>query len=268
MLGIIKHWFKSCTSPKQSQILRQVMDTFRTELPQKNSIHHGTALRNRDHILEQLKRVLPEDVEGLALEIASGTGAHIEVFAPAFPKLTFQPSEYVPRDNENMASKPEIHGKIGNREGLQELECLDLHGHKTHSNVLPAVALDASLPLTNWPPKVMASAGMYSLMCCSNVTHIAPWAVTVGMFKGAGNLLAPKGHFIIYGPFKVDGKFVGPDDGASNASFDRTLKTRNPNWGYRDVAQLTQEARTNGLSHVETIAMPANNLLLHFAKLL
>src|ERR1700760_3177755 len=47
--------------------------------------------RNRDPILDVLKRVLPE--RGLVLEIASGSGEHAAYFAQNLPQLTFQPSD-------------------------------------------------------------------------------------------------------------------------------------------------------------------------------
>ena len=51
----------------------------------------GSIERNREPILAELKRVLPE--AGLVLEIASGTGQHVIHFANALPHLTWQPSD-------------------------------------------------------------------------------------------------------------------------------------------------------------------------------
>ncbi|CAE8615612.1 unnamed protein product [Polarella glacialis] len=42
--------------------------------------HHPSALRNRAPILAELQKLLPPDVAGLALELASSSGAHVEVF--------------------------------------------------------------------------------------------------------------------------------------------------------------------------------------------
>ena len=47
--------------------------------------------RNREPILDVLKRVLPE--QGLVLEIASGSGEHAAYFAEALPSLIWQPSD-------------------------------------------------------------------------------------------------------------------------------------------------------------------------------
>ena len=104
--------------------------------------HHPSALRNRIPILKALLKLLPEEFSGQAIEIATGTGALLEVVAPAFPKLTFQPTEYVPA----VAARPEEqwskHGKIGLRQGLDELANIDEHGCMIFSNCLPAKELD------------------------------------------------------------------------------------------------------------------------------
>ena len=47
--------------------------------------------RNREPILEVLKRILPS--HGLVLEIASGTGEHAAFFAGELPLLTWQPTD-------------------------------------------------------------------------------------------------------------------------------------------------------------------------------
>ena len=49
--------------------------------------HSPAAQRNRDPILNVLRRTLPES--GLVLEIASGSGEHIVHFAANLPGLVF-----------------------------------------------------------------------------------------------------------------------------------------------------------------------------------
>jgi tRNA G46 methylase TrmB len=50
-----------------------------------------SAARNRDPILDVLRRFLPRT--GMVLEIASGTGEHAVYFAAALPHLTWQPTD-------------------------------------------------------------------------------------------------------------------------------------------------------------------------------
>ena len=71
---------------------------------------------------------------------------------------------------------------------------------------------------------------------------------------------------MLYGPFKVDGEYVGADGGAGNAKFDEKLRTTNAAWGLRDVSELAKLAAGFGLPLREKVDMPANNLLLHFGK--
>ncbi|MDB5633904.1 MAG: hypothetical protein JWR49_2759, partial [Tardiphaga sp.] len=97
---------------------------------------------------------------------------------------------------------------------------------------------------------------------CANVVHIAPWPVAEGLIAGASRYLQPDGRLFIYGPFKRDGKHTA----VSNAVFDTSLRNGNPEWGVRDVAELAQVAKGVGLRLIETVEMPANNLILVFGR--
>ena len=93
-----------------------------------------------------------------------------------------------------------------------------------------------------------------------NMIHIAPWTATEGLMAGSGRTLPPGGVFYLYGPFKEDGRHTAP----SNADFDAGLRARNPDWGVRDLGDVSDLARAQGLDLVERISMPANNLSLIF----
>ena len=67
---------------------------------------------------------------------------------------------------------------------------------------------------------------------------------------------------MIYGPFKKDNRFTT----TSNEEFDKSLRQRNPEWGYRDTGQVAQEAKKNGLALRDVKDMPANNFLLTFTE--
>ena len=123
------------------------------------------------------------------------------------------------------------------------------------------VALDLREP---WPAAV-ADASL-SLVICANTLHITPWACSEGLFEHAARALKPGGHLCAYGPFKVDGAFVGDDGGAGNERFDAKLRSTNGAWGLRDVSDLAALAAQRGLRLAAKIPMPANNLTLHFIK--
>lgn len=66
----------------------------------------------------------------------------------------------------------------------------------------------------------------------------------------------------MYGPFSVDGKPTTE----GNAAFDASLRARNPEWGYRDVSDITSMADGAGLGRLELLEMPANNFIFVFQR--
>jgi hypothetical protein len=105
------------------------------------------------------------------------------------------------------------------------------------------------------PPELLA-------VFCANVIHIAPWRVAEGLFAGAAKYLRPDGRLYLYGPFKRDGKHTA----LSNAVFDTSLRERDAEWGIRDIGELSTLADRVGLALIETVEMPANNMVLVFAR--
>jgi hypothetical protein len=99
-------------------------------------------------------------------------------------------------------------------------------------------------------------------MLCINVLHISPWSVSRNLIAGAGRFLRPGGRLFVYGPFMRDGVHGAP----SNAAFDASLRAENPDWGVRDLRDLETLAQTHGLILAEAVPMPANNLVLVFAR--
>ena len=99
-------------------------------------------------------------------------------------------------------------------------------------------------------------------MFCANVIHIAPWRVAEGLFAGAARYLRDDGRLFLYGPFKRDGKHTA----LSNAVFDTSLRERDPEWGVRDIGDVEKLARARASRLIETVEMPANNLILVFAS--
>ena len=187
------------------------------------------AARNREPIREVLARELP--AHGTVLEIASGSGEHAVHFAAAFPRLTWQPSDPSSEARASIAAWRDEAGL---------------------ANLAPPIELDASAAA--WP---VEHAGA---IVCINMIHISPWQATLGLFAGAGRLLAPGGLLFLYGPYRFGGAFRAP----SNAEFDASLRARDPRWGVRDVDELIDVARANRLALHTTVEMPANNHALVF----
>jgi SAM-dependent methyltransferase len=190
--------------------------------------HAPAALRNREPIREVLARVLP--ATGTVLEIASGTGEHAVAFATAFPALTWQPSDPDPTARASIAA------------------------HRIEAglpNLAEPLALDVMAP---WP------TDRADAIVCINMIHISPWEASLALFEHAGRLLASDALLYLYGPYRFDGQFTAP----SNADFDRSLRSRDPRWGVRDLRDLVGAATEFTLA--EIAAMPANNHSLIFRR--
>ncbi|HEX8400292.1 MAG TPA: DUF938 domain-containing protein [Allosphingosinicella sp.] len=193
--------------------------------------HAPATDRNRDPIASVLRETLPPT--GLVLELASGTGEHAVHFARRFPHLEWQPSDPDPN-------------------ALTSIE---------------AWAADAGLPNLRAPVELDAAGGTWPIdradaVLCINMVHISPWAATLGLLAGAAGLLPPGGPLYLYGPYRRH----GIETAASNEAFDRSLRSRNPDWGLRDLEAVVSAAELNGLSLESVTEMPANNLSLVFRK--
>ena len=79
---------------------------------------------------------------------------------------------------------------------------------------------------------------------------------------GAARILLAGGPLYLYGPFRENGAHTAE----SNLRFDADLRARDPAWGVRDLRDVIALATRNGLRHVETVSMPANNLSVVFRK--
>ena len=121
-------------------------------------------------------------------------------------------------------------------------------------NLLHPIELDAAAP--EWP------ATRADAIVSINMIHIAPWAAAAGLMAGAARLLPAGGVLYLYGPFMEDGRHTAQ----SNATFDASLRARDPEWGVRDMADVRNLAEHSGFDFVERIAMPANNLSLVFRR--
>jgi SAM-dependent methyltransferase len=206
------------------------------------------AVRNRQPILDVLRRVLPP--AGRALDIASGSGQHVSWFARHLPGWQWQPSEYAAAslpsiaawsvlDEADLAESPQASAGIG-----------------PLANIAPPLQLDVCT--ADWPV-----AGAFDAIACINMLHASPPATLPGLMQGVGRHLAPGGVLVTYGPYILDDEPLAP----SNVEFDAWLKReRDPSWGIRRLADVLAHARDAGLHLRERVAMPANNLMLIFDR--
>jgi cyclopropane fatty-acyl-phospholipid synthase-like methyltransferase len=191
------------------------------------------ALRNRDAIARELVRLAPAG--GRALEIASGSGEHVIRFASALPGLRWYPTDPDPAQRASIAAWIAAEGG---------------------ANVEAPRALDVSQ--SGWARDEAPA----DLVVVVNLLHLITEPAMQATLEGIVEVLAPGGIALLYGPFLRDGETTSEGD----AAFHAELTSREIGIGYKDVVDVVATAIWNGLSHVETVRMPANNLLLAFEK--
>jgi len=195
--------------------------------------------RNREPILGVLKEKLPNE-PGRILEMASGSGMHVNYFAPHFGHLHFHPSD---KDIEVFDNIKNLSAELGN------------------DNIQDPIHLDLTNPTTWFKPGMK---GAFSAIFCINIFQVAPVSIADGMMECAEHLLNEDGFLLIYGPFQVEGQFSTN----SNQEFHETLSSAGvPEWGLKDIADLKTAAAKHGLELKEKIDMPANNFSLIFGKI-
>jgi SAM-dependent methyltransferase len=178
---------------------------------------------------------------GDVVEAGSGTGQHVVHFATHTPGIIWWPSDL-------------------NERHIKSIEAW--RAHAVLPNIRPPQRIDLTDP--DWPSTMQDGSGPAQLLAvfCANVIHIAPWRVAEGLFAGAGRYLRADGRLFLYGPFKRAGKHTA----MSNAVFDTSLREQDAEWGVRDIADIEKLAAGVGLGLVETVPMPANNMILVFGR--
>lgn len=188
------------------------------------------AERNAAPILDALRPRLSRDAR--VLEIGAGTGQHAVAFSHALAGVRWLPTE---QDSALAGLSARVAA-----EGGPDLEA--------------PRALDVTRP--DWPP------GPFDAVYSANTAHIMPWPAVQDLVAGAARVLRDRGCLFLYGPFRRPGIATAP----SNERFDRSLRARDPDQGLRDLDELESVALRHHLELVEVVALPANNLFLHFER--
>jgi len=190
----------------------------------------SAAERNRQAILDQLQKLIPQNSS--VLEIGSGTGQHAVFFAERLPGLLWQPSDR----EENPA-------------GLEDRIAAEGNG-----NILPPVKLDVTRD--TWP------GYSYDAAYSANTAHIMPWDAVVAMFAGVATHLETHARFCLYGPFNINNCYTSK----GNEYFDAQLRAQDSRMGIRGMAAIESLANLHYMPLEHKIPMPANNFILVFKK--
>lgn len=189
------------------------------------------AERNTPAIIKALAPLVP--AHGRVLEIAAGTGQHAAALARAFPWLDWQPTDIAP---ERLASIDAWRAAAG------------------VENMRIAYWLDAATD--NW---IVQPVEMVYL---ANLFHLLPEQAAVNVIRGVARVLVPRGIFLAYGPFRVEGRFRSGGDEA----FHGRLVEADPAIGYKDMEWIEEIGAQAGLTRHRLVDMPANNLIIALRK--
>lgn len=191
--------------------------------------------RNHEPIWSVLGGFL-QGKSGDVLELGSGTGQHVVTYASRSPDLVWWPSDV-------------------NAQHLRSIAAWRDHAGLANVRAPRPIDLSGAWQAHDLPDR-------FAAILCINVLHIAPWRVSEGLMAAAGRLLRPDGRLFVYGPFMRGGRHTAE----SNAAFDASLRRENPDWGVRDTDDLDRLAHRHGHGLAEAVPMPANNLVLVFAR--
>jgi hypothetical protein len=189
----------------------------------------------RTHILELQKY---EEIVKV-IEVASGTGEHASYFQNESSNLLYLPTE---PDNSMHNS---INAWCENCSNMKTPMVFDVNDFNDDDSMFP---IEYQKSNTN-------------IIICINMIHISQFQSTHSLFHFASFMLKTGGILLTYGPYSIDNYMC-----ESNIEFDKSLKSRNPEWGIRSIEEVENIAVTNGLILESKHEMPANNLTLIFRK--
>jgi SAM-dependent methyltransferase len=194
--------------------------------------HAPHADRSKGAIVDLLRRVLPES--GVVLEVGSGTGQHIVHFARELPGLSWQPSDY---DQVAIASI-ETYRRDAALKNVREPLLLEVR-------------------------KRLWGHGLLDAVLATDVIHVTSWSVCEGLFEGARRHLKPGGVLVVCAPFKQRGDYCLDAHGILDAS----LRSRNPDWGLRDLEAVAALGTARGLLVEQVVDLPEGSVAAVFRKI-
>ena len=190
-------------------------------------LNSSSAVRNAEYVVELVRNTSIKS--GNALEIASGTGQHVVKLAAALPLLNWQPSDV-------------------DKTRIKSIRCWSDDHHLT--NLKPPCLLDATKE--GWAVDYHGQ----DLILLVNLLHLISFEETKILVKEVSKALTPKGLSIIYGPFMRKGELISKGD----IEFHHSLINTDPDLGYKNDVDMLNLFREEGLVHLSTNEMPANNL--------
>jgi len=133
------------------------------------------------------------------LEIAAGSGVHVDHFASQLSAFSSTPFKWFPTD-------PDLPSRNSIESYVQDNNLKDI-------GVQPPLPLTLNRNGIIEPETVQTlfptGEESLDLMICINMIHISPWEATLGLLKLAGERLDPdRGILFCYGPYKEGGTAV------------------------------------------------------------
>ncbi|EED90744.1 hypothetical protein THAPSDRAFT_263456, partial [Thalassiosira pseudonana CCMP1335] len=207
-----------------------------------------SAERNKGPIFDQTLEsiVLPSILDSSTtklhvLELAAGCGVHTTHFVSSIQtKHPHLKIEWHPSD-------PDLEARVS------------IDARVKQANLEEYVGMPAQTRMEVMLLPILLYHQYFDLITCINMIHIAPWEATLGLMECAGKTLRKGGMLVCYGPYKVGGTAI-----ESNLKFDASLKSKDSSWGVRDLEEVVDIAKKEGLEFVQRVEMPANNLSVLF----
>lgn len=193
----------------------------------------GSVSRNKGPIADALRRLIEEQQPHTrqVLEVASGFGDHVALFAKHLPEVHFHPTE-------------------------AQDACIEKLSQLQLSNVSAPGKLNV-LDEDDWRA-IRAKDVRYDGIVNINMIHISPPESTEALFRHAAELIRPGGFLLLYGAYlRSDGTFASDGD----RDFDASLRLRDPSFGLRDPAAVNAIATVHGFAQILSLEMALNNRL-------